>query len=264
MDDTFWQKQILDKPLFEDLLWSRPENKRSRGKLLIAGGNAHGFMAPAAAYTAAVKAGAGTTRVVLPDVLQKAVGSSFPEAQFAPSTPSGSFARLALATLLQESAWADGTLLAGDFGRNSETALALESFLDQSPGLLIAADDSIDPLIRDPAKLLLRPKTYLVIDLPRLQKLSQAYDPRILVRHSMSLAGLVGVLVDGTSKLEALIVTEHHDHFIVARKGRVSTTPTANKALGPEIAAGIAVWALQQPTKPFEAATTAIHETIGA
>src|SRR6476660_954324 len=99
MENTNWLKQAPDKPLFPDLLWSRPENKRQAGKLLVVGGNGQGFASPAAAYGAAIAAGIGAAKVILPDSLEKTLGKSFPEAIFAPSTPSGSFARLALGTL---------------------------------------------------------------------------------------------------------------------------------------------------------------------
>src|SRR5882757_7834828 len=120
MEQTYWHKQAIDKPLFPELLWSRPENKSFAGKLLIIGGNAHGFAAPAEAYVAAEKAGIGTTRILLPDSLQKTVGKLFAPAEFATSNPSGGFAQTSLAEALALSDWADGILVAGDTGRNSE------------------------------------------------------------------------------------------------------------------------------------------------
>src|SRR3990167_5419572 len=138
MADTYWLKQAKDKPLFEDLLWSRPENKRLAGKLLIVGGNLHGFAAPGTAYGASLKAGIGTCRIIMPDSLKKIViphfshfhGSTL-QMEFAPSTISGSFSKEALAQILDSAQWADGVLLAGDFGRNSETAILLEKLLNK-------------------------------------------------------------------------------------------------------------------------------------
>src|SRR4051812_45465462 len=130
----YWQKQAATEPLFSDLLWSRPENRAHAGKLLIVGGNAQGLAAPAAAYSAATEAGIGTARVLLPDSLQKTVGRVFEAGEYAPSTPSGSFSRNALAELLAMSNWADGVLLAGDFGRNSETAIMLEQLVAKYEG----------------------------------------------------------------------------------------------------------------------------------
>ena len=47
MAREYWQRQTSEKPLFADVLWSRPENRNLAGKLLIAGGNLYGFAAPA-------------------------------------------------------------------------------------------------------------------------------------------------------------------------------------------------------------------------
>jgi NAD(P)H-hydrate repair Nnr-like enzyme with NAD(P)H-hydrate dehydratase domain len=57
MENTNWLKQTSDKPVFPDLLWSRPENRKYAGKLLIIGGNKHGVAAPGIAFSAAQKAG---------------------------------------------------------------------------------------------------------------------------------------------------------------------------------------------------------------
>src|SRR6185369_8603868 len=133
MDRDYWLRQEAGKPLFPELEWSRPENRSQAGKLLIIGGNLHGFAAPAEAYAEATKAGIGTARVLLPDAVQKIVGRFLENGEFAPSTPSGSFSQKALNEWLIHSSWADGVLLAGDLGRNSETAIVLEKFLGKSP-----------------------------------------------------------------------------------------------------------------------------------
>src|SRR5258708_25670424 len=98
--DSYWHKQSSDKPLFPNLIWSRPEQTNQAGKLLIVGGNQHGFSAPAEAYQEAESAGIGTCRVLLPDKLQKTVGRILENGEYAPSTPSGSFSKSALSTLL--------------------------------------------------------------------------------------------------------------------------------------------------------------------
>lgn len=126
MNHEYWQKQTVDKPLFPDMLWSRPENKLYAGKLLIIGGNAYGFAAANEAYVEAGKAGIGVARMLLPDSLHKLLGKQFAAGEFAPTTPSGSFSQRALAEALATANWADGVLLAGDLGRNSETAILIE------------------------------------------------------------------------------------------------------------------------------------------
>ena len=260
MADTYWLKQSA-KPLFPDLHWSRPENKRQAGKLLVVGGNLHGFAAPATAYGAALKAGIGSARVLLPDKLQKTLGKLMPEAEFAPSTLSGSFSKKALAQLLDSAQWADGVLLAGDFGRNSETAILLDSFLDKHEGQVTLAQDGLDYFLDPNSPLIERVDTLGVINLGKLQKLAKHNRPATPVLHSMMLAELVEILHDWTTGKPGSLITRHADNFIAASGGQVSTTPALQESNWQiELAAYASVWWLQQPQKAFEALTTAIYD----
>ena len=128
MTSTYWQKQI-DAPLYPDIMWSRPESAAGAGKLAVIGGDSHGFGAPGIAWNVANSSGVGVCKVLLPDAVKKVVKGILPDADFAPSTPSGSFSKKALDELLSIASWSDATLLAGDIGRNSETAIALEQFV---------------------------------------------------------------------------------------------------------------------------------------
>lgn len=261
MANTFWLRQTKDEALHPDLLWSRPENTSRAGKLLIVGGNLHGFAAPGMAYGAALKAGIGTARVLLPDKLQKTVGKLIPEAEFAPSTLSGSFAKTALGQLLEAAQWADGVLLAGDFGRNSETAILLDNFMNKFEGRVTVAQDSLDYFLTPTSPLLERLDTLSVIDLGQLQKLAKSNRPTTAVLHGMMLADLVQILHDWTTGNPGQIITKHADNFIVANSGQVSTTPTPGRTSWQiELAAYASVWWLQQPDKPFEALTSAVWE----
>jgi hypothetical protein len=263
MENTNWLKQTPDKPLFPDLLWSRPENKRQAGKLLIIGGNSHGFAAPVAAFNAAVRGGIGTARVILPDSLRKTLGTSFAEAEFAPNTPSGSLAKKALDTLMDNADWADAVLLAGDFGRNSETAVLLGSFLGRYSGHVTVAQDGLDYFLAANSPLLGRQNTLSVINLGKLQKLAKANRPGTPVLHSMNLHELVTVLADWTNVTPAAFITKHADNYILAAGGKVSTTPVKTEQnWQTELAAYAATWWLQNSEKPFEALTTAIYEYL--
>jgi NAD(P)H-hydrate repair Nnr-like enzyme with NAD(P)H-hydrate dehydratase domain len=110
MEHTYWIKQAAGKPAFEDLLWSRPENKRHAGKLLIIGGNSFGFSAVGEGYKEAQKAGIGTARVLLPEAIRKVVGLVLEHAEYGASNASGSFAQTALGEWLDQSVWSDGVL----------------------------------------------------------------------------------------------------------------------------------------------------------
>lgn len=262
MAATYWHKQAPSAPLFPELAWSRPENRQFAGKLLVVGGNAHGFAAPAEAYAASLQAGIGTARALLPDAIQKIVGIIIEHADFAPSTPSGSFSQKALAELLHAAAWADGVLLAGDLGRNSETAIAIEKFLQKTSGAVTLTRDAVDYTVATPYSIVARPETALVLSLSQLQRLATALKFHKPVTFDMDLLRLVDWLHDFTSTFAPFIVVRHHNTIYCAVTGRVSTTgvPHAKPIWRLQTAAHTAVWWAQNPAKPFEAFTAALYD----
>lgn len=255
---TYWQKQTKELPLFSELLWSRPENRRHAGKLLVLGGNLHGFSDPASIYSEAGKAGVGTCRVLLPEALHKTVGQLFPAAEYAASTAaSGGFARAALDEWLSQSAWADGVVLAGNFGRNSETSILIESYVEKYGGPLTLVNDAVDYALDTPELFLGRPETTLVVTMPQLQKLATAAKLTKPVVSTVALLQLADVLYDFTRQHSANIVTYHDGTILVAVNGKVSSTRMHTADLT-AITAHAAVWWLQNPAKPFEAITTSL------
>jgi len=257
---SHWQQQGHE-PLFPDLLWSRPENKFHAGKLLIIGGTGQGFAGAAEAYAAAEKAGIGTVRVMLPSSLHRTVAKLFPAAEFAPSTPSGSFGMSALAELLDAANWADGVLIAGDTGHNSETIQLFEEFLSKYTGQLTLYGDVITTFTPQQARLLDRPQTTLVITLAELQKLAVAAHHTVAFTSSMGLVQLVEALVDFNKLHMAHLLVLNDEAASVAVDGRISTTQIAEQSLT-LLAAGAATWWLQTPTKPYEALTTSLHSSL--
>jgi ADP-dependent NAD(P)H-hydrate dehydratase / NAD(P)H-hydrate epimerase len=263
MDPTYWHKQKLDEPLFTDVVWSRPQNRRTSGKLLILGGNLHSVTAPALAYQAAVKAGIGSCRVILPDSIRKTIGKSFDEGEFAPSTPSGSFSKSGLPLILEHLDWADGLLIGGDLGKNSETAILLEQLVERYSGPVCITQDGLDYFTKNIGGLTERDNIVMVSEFGRLQKMTRAGMPSVIMQHSMSLQALVGLLNNWSRESQAKILTYHNDNFVYADEGLVSTTlrPDAGSWLVP-LAAFAITWWLQQPTARFEAITTAIYDFL--
>lgn len=256
----YWHRQAADKPLFPDLAWSRPENRAHAGKLLIVGGNQHGFASPAEAFGAAEAAGIGVARVLLPDALQRMVAKLFPAAEYAASTPSGGFGQKALIELLDGAAWADGVLLAGDFGRNSETAILFEKFVAKYSGLLSATNDAADYFISTPETILQRPNTLLVLDFAQTQKLLiNSHFPRALTS-TMDLIHVVDILHEYSSSHPIHLIMEHEGVITAAVGGQVSTTHAAKAPNQTQLASHAAVWWLQNANKPLEALTVAIQE----
>lgn len=260
MTEDYWQKQASDKPLFPELIWSRPENKRLAGKLLIVGGSASGFSAPAEAYASALAAGVGTARVLLPASLEKTVASIFPEAEFAASNASGSFASKSLAALVDASDWADGVLLAGDFGKNSETQILLERFVNKYRGQLTLAGDSLDFFLARPEQLLARANTTLAPNFSQLQKLAASQG--ILITSRLALVQLVKKLHEFSGKISASIIASANNQILVAASGQISSTASASPPPLAKLAAASAVWTLQNPDKIFEALTCGAFETM--
>lgn len=249
-----WLRQKPGEPLFPDVLWSRPENRRHAGKLLIIGGHKQEFNEVSAAYSAAIKAGAGTARVILPDSLQKMLHKLFPEAEYAASTPIGSFSRQALGTLLDAAEWADAVLLAGDFGRNSETAILLESFIEKYQGKIALAGDSLDYFLTSSAKLASRENTLIIGTLAQLQKLAAP----VLIQQNADFIKIIEQLSNWVSRTGLSVITIHSEKVIVSYKQQISTTPVNSSSPDVNLAAYATVWWLQQPEKPFEALTSAI------
>ncbi|HVU59613.1 MAG TPA: hypothetical protein VHC98_02135 [Candidatus Saccharimonadales bacterium] len=261
MDYKYWRKQASDMPLFADLLWSRPENRTLAGKLLIVGGNSYGLAAPAAAYNEALQAGVGEARVLLPDSLRATVGHTFAAGEFAPSTPSGSLSQKALAELLPAASWADGVLLAGDLGRNSETAILLEKFAAAYHGPLIITKDAADYFTAAPQSIVARPGTTLVLSFAQLQRLATGAHFSRPFRFAMDALHLVETLHTFTTVHAAAIVVKHAQAMFVASQGAVSSTRLTQdmEFWRVKTAAHTAVWQLQNPQKPFEALTTAVY-----
>ena len=258
----YWQKQSPDKPLFPDMLWSRPENRANAGKLLIIGGNLHGFAAPAEAYQTSLRAGIGISRVILPDALKKMIGRAFEAGEYAPSTPSGSFSRQALNDLLEASEWADGVLVAGDLGRNSETAILLEGFARKYIGPLILTKDAADYFTSSPRDAVDRDNTVFVVSFAQLQKLATAVKFSQAFTFNMDLLRFVESLHDFTSTFHTNIIVKHLDTIFVASRGSVTTTKLLedHDIWRVNAAAYGAVWWLQNPTRQLAALSCAVYE----
>ncbi len=264
MNPEFWHKQSPSKPLFPELEWSRPENRQMAGKLLLVGGNLHGFAAPAEAYAESIRAGVGTSRVLLPSAIQKVVGPSIENGEFAASTPSGSFSQRALIELLDWCRWADGVLFAGDLGRNSETAILVEKFLQKCEAITVLTKDAVDYVVSIPHAALERPNTALVLSLSQLQRLGIAARFEKPITYSMDLLQLVDWLHLFTARHACHIIVKHHNQIYVAVNGEVSTTKMEQDMpiWRLKLATHAAVWWIQNRTKTFEALTSSVQQAV--
>jgi len=209
--------------LYPDLEWSKPERRDQAGKLGIIGGNKLGFAAAAESYQLALEIGVGQVRVLLPDALKKAVPATLLDVILAPSNPSGSLSAEAAADLNAVASWADGLLLIGDAGRNSETAVAYETFIANYDGPLTVSRDAIDLVKNNPRLLAERARTLIIASFAQTQKLFQGvYYPKILT-FNMQLLQLVEALHKFTLTYPCTILTLHKDTIVIAQDGQVIT-----------------------------------------
>lgn len=255
----FWTRQEDNTPLYEEIVWAKPENKRLKKKIVLVGGNSHAFMHVAAGYQQVMSAGIGNCRVVLPDMLEKTVGKALDDVVYLPSSPSGGFSSNGVATMQEYSGWGDGVFFPGELGQGSETHIFLEKFVSTNELPLILSGDALDVFYEAPEVIFNRENTLLVLDLRQLQKTASKLGSSLPVVHSMGLVQLVELLHELTEARESMIVTNHEGSTIVAMYGEVTTTHVEAKEdwqLG--TASRAAVYFLQHPEKPFQAVTTSI------
>lgn len=258
MTATYWRKQDSDKPLFPDIVWSRPESKSNSGKLAVIGGHSHGFGAPGAAYGEALDAGIGVCKVLLPDSVKKTVSQVLPDASYGPSNPSGSFSKQALGSFVEISSWGDATILAGDLGRNSETAVLLESFVQVYQGMLVISQDAADYFKAFPQLLMSRKDTVLVISIAQLQKIFINAPLITPITYGMTLPQLAEALHVFTEKFPITIVVKHHDTIFVANNGQVVSQENNEMPWRVRTAGRASVFWLQNPSQPLEAISTSL------
>lgn len=257
---SYWERQLPGKPLFPDVEWNKPEQRSQAGKLGIIGGNKLGFLAVGDAYGVATDASVGQVRVLLPDILKRAVPTTITDVIYGASNPSGGLAKDAAAEMGALGSWADGILLIGDAGRNSETAILYEDFIRSYSGQLTITRDAVDLLLNAPEALVERDDTLLVVSFAQLQKLfSKVYYPKILT-FSMQLQQLVEALHKFTITYPVTIMTFHQEQLVIAAAGQVTTTPwDAPLAIWKgTVATYAAAYWLWNPKKPLQAATASL------
>lgn len=250
----FWQKQEANEPLFSDLLWSKPENKQSAGKLLIIGGQKDHFSKVSSIYENATKAGAGYTKLLLPSSLEKIV-HFLPNIELAQSNNSGSFALSSLAQMQDLSSWSDAVILAGDFGKSSETSGLLDRYIKMSDKLLAVASSSFDVI---DISLLNKNNVLICTNLSGLQALQKGYGFDRAFTSSLGLPIFAQYLRDFSRTKNFKLVCQFSGRLWVASNSRISSTPVEGAL--EKILAFTSVWLMQNPNKPLEALTTACYE----
>ncbi len=253
----YWLRQSKDQPLFEDVLWSRPENKRSAGKLLIIGGHANAFSHTVRAYETVKNSGIGSVRVLLPESLQSTIGTHLEDIWYCPSNKSGSFNQQALADWLDHANWADGILVDDDLGKNSEISIILEKFIEKHKGQINFLGEVFAQL--DVRELIRRADSLVTLNMKELQKFMIEAHSMHAIYSGMQLNQLVEALHLFTGRFEIAILTKHQGSMVVGYRGRVATqAETSGDMWQIDCASSASVFWLQNPSRTFEAVTTSL------
>lgn len=219
----YWRIQDPDKPLFPEIIWEKPEQRDMAGNLLMIGGCAQSLHNVAVCYQKAISALIGRCTVILPESLRK-VTDNLNGIIYAPSNQIGSFAKTSLNIMLYTSSNHDATILSGDLGKNSETAIVLSDFLHNYHGPLIITNDTVDILYPDTKYLLKRDKTFIFLTYKQLQKIAIENKETKAFSHNLSLVQLIKQLHEFTKNISAMIVTKFQKQLIVAYQGEVIST----------------------------------------
>lgn len=227
---------------------------------MVIGGHAQGFIAVAESYSVALDMGVGEVRALMPDSLKKTLPTNLAEASLLKSNPSGGFSKDAWSDFTAAADWADGILLPGDAGRNSETAILYEKLLDKTDIPITITRDAVDLIKNNYPKVVERPNTLLVMSFAQTQKLlSGVYYPKILT-YSMPLGGFVDILHKFTLTYPVSLMVLHNENIVVASQGKVSSTPWTNAMeiwRGRTATKAASYW-LWTPDQVFEATTTSL------
>ena len=249
--NDFWQKQDPEKPLFENILWNKPERKT--GKIVIIGGNKNGFAAVAKAYEVSRKMPVEEVKIVLPDSLKKTLPTNVFDATFAESNPSGSFAKNALPMLDAAASFANATILIGDSGVNAETSELFANFIRQNPGPITITRDAADALANSAEDILNRENIHLVLSISQLQKFSRnVYYPRAITL-SMAAPQLAETLHKFTLTFPVSLTVWHAGQIFFAKNGDVFSQDFDQpmRVWSGEIAVRETVWTLWNERKDF-------------
>lgn len=260
MENTYWQKQSSTKPLFPDVEWSKPQQRSKAGKLGIIGGNKLGFIAASEAYQTALGVGIGEAKVLLPASLKKTFFKHTQDMVFADDNQSGGLSKDAFSEMQAMGEWADGILLIGDAGKNSETAVLYERFIHEYEGPLTITRDAVDLLKNNAQTLIERPQTLLILSFAQVQKLFQSvYYPKVLT-FSMQLTRLVEALHKFTITYPACTAVFHDENLVISHQGMVVTQQFSDPMpiWRGSVATRAAVYWSWNPEKPLESATASL------
>lgn len=250
----------MSKNLYDDILWSIPEQKT--GVVQLIGGNSSNFSSVVRIAEDLNRFPLKSVRILLPDALRGKL-PPLPDINFAPSTTSGSFAKSE--ELSAAAAGADLTFFLGDLSKNSATAIAITEALKNSTKPAVITRDTVDLIAPEMPALIEKPGLIFIASMAQLQKLLRAvYYPKMLLL-SMPLLPALEILHKFTLSYPCTILTFHGGNIIVAHNGKTETLPISKTNYTPlslwsgTLAGKVAALNTWNPEKPYESTLAALH-----
>jgi hypothetical protein len=113
-----------------------------------------------------------------------------------------------------------------------------------------------------PSALFERPKTFIVLEISKLQKLLSKLRFGKTILSTTNLTQTVDIMKELTDKYPVGLVISNGSFYILGHKGQVATTEvkTIPKNWTLVSASYISVWWMQNKDQPFKAGSTALYE----
>ncbi|MDO4870756.1 MAG: hypothetical protein Q3996_01540 [Candidatus Saccharibacteria bacterium] len=255
----YWRKQDPKQPIFESILWSKPDQINQTGQIGLVGGTKSTFLAVSQAWQAITNLKVQTSSV-LPAEL-KPILKNLPNTVFADTNPSGGLSQKALPELLSLQNTTDGLLLVGDAGKNSETSLLYENFIRQvsNDKPIIITRDAIELVSNAATHIVNQDNIVLIMSFSQTQKLFRSVFYPTMLLFSMPIVKIIEALHKFTITYRLTIVLFHQNQLFIAHEGQViSTEFTKMTDIWQGILqAKIACWCVWNPQKLLEAAACA-------
>jgi len=244
-----------DKPLYEDILWSRPVRRTAR--ILLVGGHRDGFSKLQKVYTGFTDAQVAECHLAVPDKLSKLVGSLEGVSLLA-SNPSGSIARDGLSELIRLADQSDLVSLGPDLSNNSETTLVMQRLITETRASIVIPPQSAEQLLSEAGEWKTKENLLLFINHKQLYRLATKLVVDTTIPLNVTNEAISEIALAVSKVYVPSLVILMTDSIIVAKSGKVSITKVKTDNIGTIVGLLGTFW-LQNELKQYEALTTGAH-----
>ncbi len=165
-----------------------------------------------------------------------------------------------MAQFFDLSEWADHILLAGDFGKNSETTVILDGFLLKGPKPVTISQNALESIGIDFGRLLQMSLT-LIVGRNVFQKIGKAVGTHVPITSLTTYESMGEIIQNISARSKANLVIIDEEHLWAAAKGKLVSTRSKPVDIN-ALSAYCAVWTMQNPSKPLEALAIACQQSI--